>query len=66
MPLDPSLKQRIEELRSARIGGDPGSISSDELASLKAKLASRKERAGYSQNVAELEARIAELEGQAE
>lgn len=35
----------------------------EELAALKAKLAARRNRPGYAQNVREIEARIAELEG---
>ena len=37
---------------------------SPELAALKAKLKAREGRPGFAQNVADLKARIAELEGQ--
>ena len=62
MPLDPVIQARVDAARARLKGGDQD-ISSDELATLKAKLASRKGIGGFSQNAAEIEARIAELEG---
>lgn len=39
--------------------------AADELAALRVKLAARKGRAGYEENVRQIEARIAELEAEA-
>lgn len=37
--------------------------SADEIARLKAKLAARRSNTGYERNIADIEKRIAELEG---
>ena len=60
MPLSPEYQSRLDAARASQMEG--GGPASDELATLKRKLAARKSVGGYSANVAELEARIASLE----
>jgi len=58
MPFTPELNSRIEDVRARLRGGD----TSTELGALKARLAKREGQGGFTANVAELKARIAEME----
>lgn len=57
MPFPPELSARMVAVRSELGGGDQSA-----LGQLRAKLAKREAQGGYSQNVAELKQRIAEME----
>ncbi len=60
MPFTPELQAQIDAVK-AKMGGDLVSVAG-ELGLLKAKLAARDGRGGFSQNVAALKERIAILE----
>lgn len=62
MPFSPELQARIDSVKANLRGGD--SSDETELGALKSKLAARRGRGGYSQNAAEIEARIAHLESE--
>lgn len=62
MPFSPELQARIDAVRASQQAGE----DDDELARMKAKLARRAGRPGYSANTKELEERIAQFEGESE
>ncbi len=59
MQVPPELQARINAIR-----GNASDGGSDELSRLRAKLAARKGQPGYKDNVAEIEARISQLENE--